>query len=205
MLMSNQRVKLEPAEKLGFPHSFAENRGQKVNRLGRRMENPELTRGGARGSVGSTANGVHYARSYDDAASYPGFPKVPHRLLCREAKAAIAYPPRRQIGDVRLTAREHAYVSLLSCKSRVVFWLYYKLRWPARKIAETFGCSILDQHDVYVRNRPIKRSMLRIENKDKRVDYEEVRIMFDEGATLEELAEFYGLSAATIRKHLRAD
>ncbi len=44
MLMSNQRVKLEPAEKLGFPHSFAENRGQKVNRLGARMENYRANR-----------------------------------------------------------------------------------------------------------------------------------------------------------------
>jgi hypothetical protein len=42
--MSNQRVKLEPAEKRPFPVSFTENRRRKVNRLGARMENPDQER-----------------------------------------------------------------------------------------------------------------------------------------------------------------
>lgn len=153
---------------------------------------------------GATHNGRHYAKDYESAAAYPDQRKIPFRDLRGLPRAVATYPPKRQIDGVRLSEREFAMVKMLSCKSRVVFWLYHKFRWPARAVAEAYGTAIIDQHEVYIRHRAIKRLTAGIAKTDKRIDWDEVRTMYDEGSSFEELAEFYGLNLEVVRRNLRA-
>jgi hypothetical protein len=152
---------------------------------------------------GKSPNGAHYARDYESAACFPGHRKADLSELSGPARAAVAYPARRSIRGQRLSAREFAFIKTLSCKSRVVFWLYYKLKWTAREIADMFGWGFLDPHVVYIRNGVIKRALFKIETADKNIDWGAVRELRNEGATEQELVEFYGIGLATLRKHLR--
>lgn len=141
--------------------------------------------------------------TYEQTAIFPGFEKVPVGELPLAARGAVAYPAQRTVDGVRLTEREYRFVKKLSCKSRVVFWLYYKFKIPAREIAKMFGNGFLDQHAVYMRNRPIKKALFQIETDDKNIDWAEVQTMMDEGATESEIVEFYGVTLKTLRKYAR--
>jgi hypothetical protein len=152
---------------------------------------------------GATRNGKHYAKDYTSTATFPGWRKVPFSELKGEARAAAAYPQKRQIAGVRLSDREFSFVKMLSCKSRIVFWLYCKFKWPARAVAEAFGTAILDQHSVYIRARPIKRALFVAANENKTIDWAEIRALFEDGASEQELCDFYGLSPAAVRRNLR--
>lgn len=152
---------------------------------------------------GLTPYGTHGAKDYANCASFPGHPKPPLKDLGHTVRGALAYPARRTIDGCKLTAREYAFAQMASCKTRVVFWLYYKFKWPARDIAEAFGNSIVDQHSVYMINRTVKRLLFDIETADKTIDWALVREMIEEGSTEQEIVEFYKISLATLRKNLR--
>lgn len=158
--------------------------------------------GGHRFVGGPTLNGRHYSKDYETCTFHPGWPKPMLAGLPAIARKAATYPALRQIDGVKLTAREYKYVQILSCASRVVFWLYLKFKWPARQIAETFSNSILDQTDVYIRAAPLKRAIFSVEKEDKSIDWQEARLLLENGATLKDIAEFYGLHMETVKRNL---
>lgn len=168
----------------------------------------ENTRYNYRG--GRSPNQRRYAMTYADTgvfaselSPYRSLEKKTWGELSRLAKAVVAYPARRSVNGVKLTDREYKYVRRLSCKSRAVFWLYYKFEMSANEVAELFGFGWIDQHLVYIRNKAIKRALFEIETDDKNIDWAEVRSMMDEGATESEIIEFYGITLPTLRRHTR--